>query len=83
MESSEGWFLVIEFIIGAVLTQIIVLILAAVMGGLDASASSLTGQWKENYEGIESAIPVLFVFLDIIGGVGFVALINGFSIRGK
>jgi len=83
MAPSDGWIVIIEFIIGAIATQLLLFVLLAIMGGFDVVASSIEGQMKENYEGIKSSVLLLFILLDIAGGVGFVVTVQGFFNKGS
>jgi hypothetical protein len=83
MAPSDGWIVIIEFIIGVIMTQLLLIVLFAVIGGFDAVTSGIEGQWKENYEGIKSSVLLLFILLDIVGGVGFVVTVQGLFNRGS
>lgn len=83
MASSDGWIVIIEFIIGAIMTQLLLIVLYALIGGFDTVTSNIEGQWKENYEGIKSSVLLLFILLDIVGGVSFMITIQGFFNKGS
>jgi len=82
MSSSNLVVIIAEFIVGALITQLLLIIVLAIMGGFDTVTTNLQGTWKANYEGIKSSIVLFFIVLDIAGGVGFVVAINGLLNKG-
>ncbi|MBN2734638.1 MAG: hypothetical protein JXQ82_07280 [Methanomicrobiaceae archaeon] len=70
--------LVGEFIIGMIITQIMLFVLLAVLGAIDSAllTQHISEGWKFQLDGIKNTSIILFSVIDICGGLGFVGLFN-------
>ena len=70
--------LVVEFITGAFVTQLLLIVLVMVFGVVNSASLTqpMSGEWKSQMEGIQTTTLILFGLIDVCGGLGFIVAFN-------
>jgi hypothetical protein len=77
--TGEAPTYIFQFIIGACITQILLLVFSMQTGTADAviALPGMAGDWHEITQHLTSTQLLLFGIFDIAGGIGFSAIVNG------